>query len=273
MRFRFLALACVLALSAYAAHAQVGKITPDAVNGGIFNSSAPSLSNGQPAPFQMDASGNLKVTSTGGGGGSTTITAPLGSATSPAAAVAVAVVSEVTQAVTNAGTFAVQNTAATPAGTNAIGSVTVSNLPATQPISGSVTVSTGTVTVNQGNAHAAGSAGWIFAANLVFNETTTNLAANAVFTGASQTTAVTDGTASPWTTFSAMVVTNQIGSITLQGSNDGTTWVNQATEATIAGTTAQLLATPVFFEFQRIVYTNGAVATTSLTIKTSYSFE
>ena len=46
--------------------------------------------------------------------------------------------------VSNAGTFAVQNTAAIPAGSNAIGSVTVSNFPGTQAVSGTVTSNQGT---------------------------------------------------------------------------------------------------------------------------------
>lgn len=49
-----------LGVIATAAHAQ--QTAPNAVNGGVYNSSAPSLANKQTAPFQMDASGNLKTT-------------------------------------------------------------------------------------------------------------------------------------------------------------------------------------------------------------------
>lgn len=253
-RFRAAALAAAFALSAFPAGAQYLNPSTPIVNGAPVSTANP-----------------MPVTGGGGGGGGA-ITAPLGPSTTAANSVAFTFGSGSTLPAF-ATTPSFNLTSPLPAGTNAIGSVTVSNFPATQPISGSVTVSTGTVTANQGTAHAAGSAGWIFAANLVFNETTTNLAANAVFTGTSQTTAVADGTASPWTTFNVMVVTNQIGSITIQGSTDGVTWVPQVTEATISVPTAQLLSTPVFFEFQRVVYTNGATATTSLVIKTSYSFE
>ena len=39
--------------------------------GGVYNSTAPTLTNGQQASLQFDASGNLKVTGGGGGGGGT----------------------------------------------------------------------------------------------------------------------------------------------------------------------------------------------------------
>jgi len=50
----------LLCLAAFSAEAQQTK--PDAVNGGIYNSTPPTLTNYQTAPFQMDANGNLKIT-------------------------------------------------------------------------------------------------------------------------------------------------------------------------------------------------------------------
>lgn len=48
---------------AYLAPAFAQQTVPAEVNGGIYNSTAPALSNFQRAPFQMDSAGNLKVVS------------------------------------------------------------------------------------------------------------------------------------------------------------------------------------------------------------------
>lgn len=61
--------------------------------------------------------------------GTVTATGPLTDAELRATAVPVSLASVPSHAVTNAGTFAVQNTAATPAGTNNIGDVDVASLP------------------------------------------------------------------------------------------------------------------------------------------------
>ena len=45
----------------YAVAATVGQTQPAAVNGCVYNSSPPTLSDGQQGVFQCDASGNLKT--------------------------------------------------------------------------------------------------------------------------------------------------------------------------------------------------------------------
>lgn len=82
------------------------------------------LTAGQQRPVYQDVNGN-QCTASSGGSGSTnaTIVAPLGSQLS-AAGVAVTIASDqAAVAVKNSGTFAVQNTTATPAGSNTIGAV------------------------------------------------------------------------------------------------------------------------------------------------------
>jgi hypothetical protein len=50
------------------AFSQAVRLVPDFVVGGLFQTSPPSLTNGASSPFQLDASGNLKVNVTAGGG-------------------------------------------------------------------------------------------------------------------------------------------------------------------------------------------------------------
>lgn len=57
-----------LALVAVAGLAVAQQTAPNAVNGGIYNSTPPALTNRQTAPFQMDSAGNLKVTGSGSSG-------------------------------------------------------------------------------------------------------------------------------------------------------------------------------------------------------------
>lgn len=76
-----LLLALALVLTAGAATAQ--QSAPDAVNGGIYLSSQPTLTNRQTAPFQMDANGNLRVTSTGGSSTTPSIVAVIGNQVAP----------------------------------------------------------------------------------------------------------------------------------------------------------------------------------------------
>ena len=87
--------AALVAGLALDAQAQVTR--PDNIPGGVYNTVAPSLSNLQVAPNQMDSAGNLKITGTVvSGGGSVTITAgsvtaiaPYGSAAQATSQIAV----------------------------------------------------------------------------------------------------------------------------------------------------------------------------------------
>lgn len=78
-RKRRLALSWLLAGSLAAAPAAAQQTIPDLIPGGVFQSVAPSLSNSQKYPLQLDSSGNLKVNVAAGGasgGTSSTFGAP-----------------------------------------------------------------------------------------------------------------------------------------------------------------------------------------------------
>ena len=76
-----LLLVLALALGAGAAAAQ--QSAPNAVNGGIYLTTPPTLTNRQTAPFQMDANGNLRVVSTGGSSSSPSIVSVIGTQVTP----------------------------------------------------------------------------------------------------------------------------------------------------------------------------------------------
>lgn len=101
-------------------------------------------------------------------------------------------------------------------------------------------------------------------------ETSTPLAASATFNGASRD----GGAASPGPVagayFNAMIYADQVGTATLQRSNDGTTWTPAATAA-IAASTPLTLQVPVTARYHRIVVENGGTLQTVLSVNTSYT--
>lgn len=120
--------------------------TKSQLGGAIFNTSPPTLTNGQQASLQLDASGNLKTT------GTTTI-----SGTVPVSQSGTWTVQQGTPpwSVSQSGTWTTGRTWTLSSGTD---SVNIGNFPATQPVSGTVTtnqgtspwVVSGTVTANAG---------------------------------------------------------------------------------------------------------------------------
>lgn len=99
------------------------------------------------------------------------------------------------------------------------------------------------------------------------NETTTNLAASATFTGTSR-----DAGATPaFQTFSATVSSPTAGTFRIESSSDNTTWFPAAQVAIAAGE-ARGLEVPVCARYHRVVFVNGAAAQTGATfcIRSAY---
>ena len=116
------------------------------LDGGIYNSTPPTLTNGQQAALQLDSSGNLKTTASVTIPGTVTVVQPTAANLNATVTGSVSVSNfPATQPVS--GTVAISSLPSIPAGSNAIGSVSVSNFPATQPVSGTVSIS-GTVSNN-----------------------------------------------------------------------------------------------------------------------------
>lgn len=97
------------------------------------------------------------------------------------------------------------------------------------------------------------------------NSTTANLAGAAVFTGTSEdVSAYAEARVS---VFSSHV--SATNGLSLQQSSDGTNW-DFVDVFTVAATNGQVYSVPVYAQFFRLVYTNGATLTTSLRIETVY---
>lgn len=148
------------------------------------------------------------------------------------------------QAVTNAGTFAVQNTAALPAGSNTIGSI--------NNISGSITLPTGAAT-------AANQALEISAINsrvaygLDFNST---LTASQSQPGTGRDAGVSP---SPYSKFVAFVSTAQAGTILIEVSTDNAGYVVAQSIPAAAGS-GTTLTQPITTRYTRVRFVNGSTA-------------
>lgn len=104
-------------LMASAAYAQQGKLTPDAVNGCVFNGTAPTLTTGQQATFQCDVNGNLKISGALAISNGSINTIPTQGASTEAAGTTSATPSAFTQVLPTNGNrlmCVVQNTATVP---------------------------------------------------------------------------------------------------------------------------------------------------------------
>jgi hypothetical protein len=105
----------------------------------------------------------------------------------------------------------------------------------------------------------------------LYQETGGAVAASTPLNGASRD--VGSGSVVQWLMFAGMVrpaAADGAGTIVLQGSYDGTTWVNTATAAAPVGVVT-VLSTAVFFRYNRVVFLNGTTAQTSLIMASRYS--
>lgn len=130
---------------------------------------------------------------------------------------------------------------------------------------------TGTWTVQPGNT--VNTTPWLVTnrGNLFFNDSTTNLAANATFTGTSRDVTIAASTLQPYGNFNAIAVANQAGTVRIEMSNDNSVWRRATPDTAVAANTPVILSIPVCTRYHRVVYVNGATAQTEFMINTSYT--
>jgi len=97
-------------------------------------------------------------------------------------------------------------------------------------------------------------------------ETTTNLAAAAVFTGTSRDM----GSTHLFDKGRVLVIASHDGTLEIQESNDGTTWFTSEANVPVTANTPLKREWNTVCRFQRVRYTNGATATTSLRIESIF---
>ena len=107
--------------------------------------------------------------------------------------------------------------------------------------------------------------------SVFYNESVTNQAASATFTGTSRDTAVAAGTVHRYTRFNAMAVADQAGTMRIEVSNDNTTWRRATVDTAVPANNPTLLSIPIMTRYHRVVYVNGATAQTVFMLNTSYT--
>jgi hypothetical protein len=107
--------------------------------------------------------------------------------------------------------------------------------------------------------------------SLFFNETTTNLAGAATFTGTSRDVGAAAAAAHRYSAFNAFALADQAGSFRIEVSNDNTTWRRATVDQAVAANTPVILSVPVMTRYHRVVFVNGASAQTLFMVNTSYT--
>lgn len=106
--------------------------------------------------------------------------------------------------------------------------------------------------------------------NVWWAETTAALAASATFTGTARDSGTAAGTPGYFSYFNALVATDQTGTATIEGSDDGTSWYSVAVEQIVANQPLALQV-PVTAKVHRVVVQNGGTAQTNLVVKSGYT--
>lgn len=94
-------------------------------------------------------------------------------------------------------------------------------------------------------------------------ESTTNLGASATFTGSARDAWLMTGSPKD---FYAHVSASHAGTLRVEQSTDGTTWRRASADVAVAAGGVGSVRLPVTARYYRVVYVNGATATTSLMI-------
>jgi hypothetical protein len=103
-----------------------------------------------------------------------------------------------------------------------------------------------------------------------FNDNTTVQAAANTFTGTARDVGVAAGTATPTTYFNGFFFADQIGTASIEVSNDNTTW-RTAASASLAISTPLILTVPVMTRYHRVKLVNGATIQTATMVNSSFS--
>lgn len=106
---------------------------------------------------------------------------------------------------------------------------------------------------------------------IFWNETATPLAASATFNGASRDTGVAPGAACMFGYFNAVVNADQVGTVSIQCSANGTTWVNATPAETLTADVAMILQVPVMSRYHRVVVENSGTPQGALLVNSGYS--
>lgn len=122
------------------------------------------------------------------------------------------------------------------------------------------TTVTGTVTANA-----------IAQNSIFFNETTTNLAAGATFTGTSRDTGVAAGAVHRYNMFYGYALASHPGTFRIELSNNNTNWFAATDNMPVAANVPMWISTPIATRYHRVVFINGATAQTSFIVNSAYN--
>lgn len=106
-------------------------------------------------------------------------------------------------------------------------------------------------------------------ASVFYTESTTPLAGAATLTGTARDVGVDAGSPTSRSYFRGYVYTNQIGTFSIESSNNGTDWFPVASSA-VAVSTPLTLTVPVGMRYNRVKLVNGATLQGSLVVTSGY---
>lgn len=111
--------------------------------------------------------------------------------------------------------------------------------------------------------------------NFGFIETTANITGSGTFNGSTHSATVAGVGATDtayrlmYEYFNASFILNQVGTCKIQGSHDGTTWYDCASQANTVNVPLNLQV-PVTYKNYRVQFVNGVTGTTSQSITSSF---
>lgn len=105
-----------------------------------------------------------------------------------------------------------------------------------------------------------------------YDETATNLAAGATFTGSSRDLGAGAGNRVVGVAkFNLLALADQAGTMRIEFSRDGTTWRRGTVDTAVAANTPTLVSIPVLARYFRVIYVNGATAQGSFMLQSSFT--
>ncbi|CAB5220286.1 hypothetical protein UFOVP233_38 [uncultured Caudovirales phage] len=107
--------------------------------------------------------------------------------------------------------------------------------------------------------------------NIFYAESATALGSGATFTGTTRDCGFVAGGVCRYAAFNAFAVADQAGTMRIEISTNGTTWVKATADQALTAGTPLFLSIPVTAKYHRAVYVNGGTAQGSFMLNTSYT--
>jgi hypothetical protein len=107
--------------------------------------------------------------------------------------------------------------------------------------------------------------------SLFYNDTTTNQTNGTTFSATARDCGFAAGSLCPWNYFNFTAYNSHAATISIEMSNDNSTWYRACPDVSVIAGQAQTVSVPIVTRYYKIKHTQGATTSTSINLSSSFT--